>query len=183
MNDQPAQDYSQYPPQPPASVLPADQPQNAPESGSDSATPSEKLEDQNVFFMLGVTDGSNDQREEFLDELQQVIWEDFLEYDVKLLMTTEEYEELQRLLSEQAGQPLAQQETAVEYIEKLVPELENIMLEKALELKADLLRERITGMKEYFSGQQEAAEKISRAEELIVQERWYSAAALLNSIS
>ncbi len=143
---------------------------------------SEKLEDQNVFYLLGVTDGTDPQREEFLDELQQVIWEDFLEYDVKLLLTQDEYGEFQKLLDKQQGSSLEQQEELVVYLEKLIPELEEIMLEKALELKADLFRERIAGMKEFFSGKDEQLQKLQRAEELLMQERWHSSASLLNEI-
>ena len=135
-----------------------------------------------MSFMLGVKDGTNEQREEFLDELQQVIWQDFLDYDVKLLLTQEEYQEFENLLKKQAGASLEQQEELVVYLEKLIPELEEIMLEKALELKADLFRERITGMREYYANQADIMQKLQRAEELITQERWYSAAVLLNEI-
>lgn len=184
MNDQTAQ--PQVPIEPPAIANPgmsADPTPNSAPPSTNNADASESLADQNIFVLLGVNDGTTEQREEFLDELQQVIWEDFLEFDAKLLITKEEYQELQEILSQQESGSLEQQEAVVVYLEKLVPELEAIMMEKALELKADLVRERIAGMKEFYAGNAEGMQKLQRADELIMQERWRSCAELLNTIS
>lgn len=145
--------------------------------------PSESLEDQNIFFLLGVNDGSEEDKEKFLDELQQVIWEDFLEFDVKLLITNDEYTEFKKLLDEPSANDLEKQEKLVVYLEKLVPDLEEIMLEKALELKGDMFKERIAGMKEYHTANPDALSNIDRAEFMMAENKWRSAAELLNSIS
>lgn len=145
---------------------------------------SQSIEDQNIFHLLGVTDGTDEQREEFLDELQQVIWEDFLENDLQLLVTTDEYTELQPLLQKNQGGDVdfTQQEELVERLEKLIPDLEEIMLEKALELKADLVRERIAGLKEYFASDQQALNEVNRAERMIMEDKWFDAAEVLNKV-
>lgn len=144
---------------------------------------SESLEDQNIFFLLGVTDGSEEDKEKFLDELQQVIWEDFLEYDVKLLITNDEYTEFKKLLDEPSANDLEKQEKLVVYLEKLIPDLEEIMLEKALELKGDMFKERIAGMKEYHAANQDALDTINQAELMMAENKWRSAADVLNSIA
>lgn len=144
---------------------------------------SESIEDQNIFFMLGVTDGTQEQRDAFLDELQQVIWEDFLENDVKLLVTTEEMAEVQKMLDNRESRDLEKQEEIIVYLEKLIPDLEQIMLEKALELKVDMVRERVEGLRQFYSGQQEKLNRIDQADQLITENKWYSAAHLLNSLS
>lgn len=143
---------------------------------------SEELEDQNIFYMLGVMDGTPEQRESFLDELQQVIWEDFLEYDVKLLITKEEQAQLDGILSGAAANELEKQEKIVVFLEKLVPDLEEIMLEKALELKEEMIRERVKGMKEYYKDKSEVVGQINKAEELLNTGKWYSGATVLNGI-
>jgi hypothetical protein len=143
---------------------------------------SEELEDQNIFYMLGVLDGTPEQRESFLDELQQVIWEDFLEYDVKLLITKEEQGQLDTILSSNPGNELEKQEKIVVFLEKLIPDLEEIMLEKALELKEEMIRERVKGMKEYYKEKPESLAQITKAEEMMNVGKWYTAATLLNSI-
>lgn len=148
-----------------------------------SASQSEELEDQNIFTMLGVTDGTPEQREKFLDELQQVIWEDFLEYDVKLLTTKEEQLELQKMLAATDTSELEKQERIVVYLEKLIPDLEEIMLEKALELKEEMARERLKGMREFHANNQEALSQVQSAEDLMNEGKWQSAVTVLNSIS
>lgn len=147
-----------------------------------SEQPSEKLEEQNIFTMLGVSNGTEEQKEAFLDELQQVIWEDFLENDVELLISSADYAKMQQLLQEQHSSDLEQQEKVVVFLEKLIPDLEEIMLEKALALKGDMLRERIAGMKEFFAGRESELAKIAEAEALVQQNRWGSASALLNTL-
>lgn len=182
------------PPRPVAqpSTTPAPQPTMAPPIASatladDSLStapgnPGESLEDQNIFDLLGVTDGTDQEKERFLDELQQVIWEDFLENDVKLLLTTQELTELEALTKAEGGNDLEKQEKIVVYLEKLIPDLEEIMLEKALELKGDLVKERIAGMKEYFAQNQAALQTLTQAEEKINDSQWRTAAAMLNSL-
>ncbi len=147
-----------------------------------ASTTSETLEDQNIFYLLGVEDGTNEQKETFLDELQQVIWEDFLENDVQLLLTKEEHEQLQQMTNNDTKKPLMEQEAVVVFLEKLIPDLEEIMLEKALELKADLVKERIAGLKDLHSGKTDVLQKIQESESLVTQDRWLSAARLLNSL-
>ncbi|MCA9369987.1 MAG: hypothetical protein H6774_02540 [Pseudomonadales bacterium] len=143
---------------------------------------SEALEDQNIFHLLGVTDGSDEERESFLDELQQVIWDDFLDFDVKLLITSDEYEEFQTIRSGADATDLENQEKIVVFLEKLIPDLEDIMLEKALELKGDMVRERIAGMREYHSGNTQALAQIDQAEAQLRDDLWKSAADTLNAI-
>lgn len=145
---------------------------------------SQVLEDQNIFTLLGATDGTEQEREAFLDELQQVIWEDFLENDLQLLVTTDEYNTLQPLLSksENPENDLAKQEELVGKLENLIPDLEEIMLEKALELKADLLKERIVSMREFYAGNEAALRSISDAEASLQLGKWFDAAQILNQI-
>lgn len=113
-------------------IMETDTPPLVTSSGPDS---SESLEEQNIFELLGVADGSDEEKEEFLDELQQVIWEDFLENDVELLVTLEEKKQVDAILAKTDSNDLEKQEELVVYLEKLIPDLEEIMLEKALELK------------------------------------------------
>ncbi|NCN03952.1 MAG: hypothetical protein GW942_02665 [Candidatus Pacebacteria bacterium] len=140
----------------------------------------QSLETQNIFDLLGVSDGNDDEKEAFLDELQEVIWEDFIENDVELLLNEEQLKELREI--EEKGQTREVQEEMLVYLEELLPDLEDIMMDKALELKEDMVLERISGMKEFYSGNQNALDQITRAEELISENKWSDAGNLLNSI-
>lgn len=174
--------------QPPTAVAPTTEPApaaaEAPAEDQQSATTvSQALEDQNIFHLLGVTDGNEQERETFLDELQQVVWDDFLDNDVELLITEEELQDLRRILANKQVTQLEQQEQVIAFLEKLIPDLEEIMLEKALELKGDMVRERIAGMREYFAQKPEALAKIDQAAALIADNQWRAAAELLNAIA
>lgn len=138
------------------------------------------LELQNIFVLLGVTDSNQQEKEAFLDELQQVVWEDFLEHDLELLITEEEKAKVDELLAKSSDQ--AMQEELVVYLEKLIPDLEEIVYEKALELKADMVEERIAGMKDYYQDNAQAMSQIDQAEKLIEQNQWRTAAEVLNAI-
>ncbi len=140
----------------------------------------ESLEAQNIFVMLGVEEGSDEERESFLDELQSVIWEDFLEKDAELLITSEEKKGLDELKAKELSEE-EKQEEIVAYLEKLIPDLEEILLEKALELKEDLFRERLKDMKEHFQGKEDTLKEITGAEELLMQGKWKAATKRLNT--
>jgi len=159
---------------------------------------SESLEDQNIFLMLGANDGPDNLKENFLNELQQVIWDDFLENDVELLITSDEKKEFDVLMKKKqeveskttdavdnANKEASEeaQDNLIAYLETLIPDLEDLMLEKALDLKADLFSERIIGMRDYYSDSQDNLATIDKAEEMMREEKWHSAAKLLNGLA
>jgi hypothetical protein len=174
------------PPEPPTPMVTSEAIESQIENDASTSKPSsmpvsQTLEDQNIFTLLGV-DGSNEEKEAFLDELQQVIWEDFLDRDVELLITDEEMVGLKAILDKKELKVEDQQEEVLVYLDKLVPDLEAIMLEKALELKEDMVRERVAGMKEFYAGNQESLDKLNKAEAMMNDGQWKDAADLLNSI-
>lgn len=146
----------------------------------------EEIEAQNIFFMLDVEEGDEALKEKFLDQLQEVIWDDFLNNDVELLLTQDELVSFkvhkEKADSTQGDEQEKAKDEMVEYLEKLVPDLEDIMLEKALDLKADLFVERINGMKEYFAQKPDQLTKVAQAEQLMYEDKWKSSASVLNSI-
>lgn len=143
---------------------------------------SESLDDQNIFYMLDAEDGSEEQKNQFLDELQQIIWEDFLENDTKLLLTTDESTQLSQLVGNDFTKPLIEQDQAIDFLERLIPDLEDLMLEKALQLKGELFRERIASLKELYVDEPARLEIVERAELFTDQDKWFSAAKTLNEM-
>jgi len=143
---------------------------------------SEALADQNIFELLGVSDGTDEEKEAFLLELQRVLWDDFLQYDVQLLITKDEYAELQRQREAQSTAE-AKEEAVVAYLEKLIPDLEEIMLEKALELKGDMVRERINGLRELYAGEPAKIAELDRAATQVAESNWRAAATTLNALT
>ena len=167
----------------PESTTPSasDQPKPAQASSSNQPT-SQKLADQNIFFLLGVEDGTDEEKNKFLDELQQVVWEDFLENDMDKVVTGPEKEQVKAIIQDDSLSELDQQEKALSLLEKTLPNFEDLMIEKAMELKSDLFKERIAGMKEYYAQDQASLDKIAQAETQLQQENWRSAAEILNQL-
>jgi hypothetical protein len=174
---------------PPVAVAPSpsvpDSSSTPPASSSGSSSPSavsQSLEDQNIFFLLGLESASDSEKESFLDELQQIIWEDFLENDVELLVTEEEMVEFKKI-SDKPGQSEEEKQAGmIDFLEKLIPDLEKIMLEKALELKEEMFRERIKDMQESFADRADVQTAIKKANDLIASQQWRAAADELNVI-
>ncbi len=152
---------------------------NAPSTVTET---SEALADQNIFFLLGAERSSVQEQEEFLNELQATIWEDFVLNDMGLLLTTQEKEKADEISNNSALTELQKQEQLLDYLDGLIPDLETIMLEKALELKQDMVKERIVSLKEESLNDHQKQSKIQEVESLLSQGRWYSAGNLLNQI-
>jgi len=151
------------------------------------ATPQDDSEDQtleaqNIFHLLGVEDGNDDEKESFLDELQQVVWEDFVEKDVALLLTESEYVEFKKIIDQKIVSNEVMQEEALAFLEKLIPDLEEILLEKAMELKRDMVMERIMGMKEFYANNPDTLQVISQVERLFAEDTWKDGADMLNTL-
>lgn len=157
---------------------------------NDEKNDEESLENQNIFFMLGAEESTEKVKEDFLNELQEVVWEDFLQNDVSLLITSEESVKFNEIMEKKSQaqregkkEELEKiQDELVAYLESLIPDLEDIMLEKALDLKADLFSERIAGLREYFASNQESLNKLDEAEKMMFENKWKSAATLVNGI-
>ncbi len=134
---------------------------------------SQKLEDQSIFDLVGDTDGTAAEREEFLDDLQKVVWDDFLDNDVELLLTDEEMKPLEEIVGRPNVDIIQKQQEIVSYLESKIPDLEEIMLEKALKLKEDLLMERMLAMEQFFADDKVILEKIKEARRLAEEGKYY----------
>ncbi len=169
-----------------SSAQPKSNPADLDQTGVNSAkeqNSAQSLEEQNIFDLLGVDDGDEEEKEQFLDELQQVIWEDFLENDLDLLVTSEEKKDIDQILNNNDLDDFAKQDQVIEYLDGLIPDLEEIMLEKALELKEELVYERVEAMKDFYAEDEETQQKIEQAIKKFAQNQWASGAELLNQIS
>lgn len=148
----------------------------------------QSLEAQNIFEMLGADAGSDELKNSFLDELQETVWDDFIENDVELLLNEQQREKYKAL--DQAFKAAVEedakddaQDKVVEFLEESIENFEDVMLEKALDLKADLFVERILSMREENKDNQEMLNQLAEVEKLISKEHWLDATNLLNSLA
>lgn len=138
----------------------------------------EDLKSQNIFDMLGLTNISNEEKDGFLDELEEMIWSDFTTHDLQLILTAEEYTGAKAIL-DKSGDETQRKEDLIVYLDKLIPDLDEVLYEKALELKSEMVGERLKKLKSKGAN----LEEIKEAEDLISQNRWKSAVSLLNQLS
>jgi hypothetical protein len=171
------------PPRSMGSATPTSIPASMPTTNPSPTKASQTLEDQNIFHLLGVEDATEDEKEAFLDELQQVIWEDFLENDVDLLLTEEELAEFKKIADKPGLSEEDRQGEMVTFLEKLIPDLEKIMLEKALELKEEMMRERINQLLSQYKEMPEKVAQVHKALQFVDDQQWRSAAETLNAMS
>lgn len=143
---------------------------------------SQKLEDQSIFDLVGDNEGSLEEREAFLDDLQKVVWDDFLDNDVELLLTDEEMRPLEEIVSRPEVDAIKKQQEIVNYLESKVPDLEEIMLEKALKLKEDLLMERILATEQFFADKQDVLRRITDIRKMVDEGKFYDVIVALYEI-
>lgn len=143
---------------------------------------SEALIDQDVFVLLGVEDGADEQKQEFLDELVQVVWDDFVEEEAPELLKEADRHKLQELYTGSKTKELSNQGVTVDFLNARIPDLDRHIVALAAELKRSLMEERVAGMRELYKADPKALATIAQAETLIMQDKWRSAAMLLNGL-
>ncbi len=143
---------------------------------------SQSLQSQNVFDLLGVTSGTNEQKDNFLDEIQQAIWDDFVQYDLELLISKQDMVKANEIMK----QPIThdqKQIKLVEFLEKIIPDLEEILLRKALKTKRNLVIERVVSLQKLYASDKAAMDKLEEAKVCIEENRWTDCKNILNSLA
>jgi len=112
--------------------------------------------------------------------LEAMIWDDFVVHDLELLLTSEEYVGARKILDDKVQKEDEKKENLIIYLEKLVPDLDEVLYDKALELKSEMMGERLSKMKE--NADEATLSKIKEVENLISQNLWKSASTLLNQL-
>jgi len=140
----------------------------------------ESLAAQSIFEMLKIEDISAEEREQFLNELEDLIWQDFIESDLQLLLTREEYAKADAILKDAKSEDEKKEELLL-YIEKLHPDIEEIMYEKALNLKEEMFYERVRKLEE-SNPSGESLKLIQKAKEDAQSGLWRTAVDALNQL-
>ena len=143
----------------------------------------QNIESQNIFDLLGVRGMSKEEEESFLIRLNKAIWDDFLDNDVELLLTEEEVGRLIEIINRQDADEDQKQALMYDFLKSIIPDLDEILLEKASKLKEDLTLERIASLEELASGDEGKLGELRRVRDLIREGQWADAGDLLNSVS
>lgn len=142
--------------------------------GNEKARHSQLLLHQNIFDLLGIPQATDDEKTLFLDELQDVIWEDCVENDVGVLLTEDDFRQFQTISQDR--------EQMINFLEEKIVDFGKIMFAKALEFKQELTQERISEYLDFFNNQPDKLEQINNAQSLLRKHRWRDVWAVLNSL-
>ncbi len=143
---------------------------------------SQAIQNMSIFDMLGVQ-GTEEEKEAFLTQVQDVIWQDVVETDLAPLLSDAEIEAVEKMLNDEGKTDEEKRDYLFGLIIDKVPDAESVLLTRTMQLKSDLLSERLEGMKEYFQGKAEAQSKLAQAQTLIEQQKHEEAVAILNALS
>ena len=139
----------------------------------------QSLESQSVFEMLNIDDITAEEREEFLSELEDLIWDDFIKTDLPLMLTNDEYKGAEEILNSQKSED-QKKEAILIYVEKILPDIEELMYEKAIGLKEEMFMERVRKMEEAAVGDQDILNAIEQVKKLVQVGQWKTAVETLN---
>lgn len=146
------------------------------------STFSEAIQNMSIFDMLGV-EGTEEEKELFLTQIQDIIWQDVVETDLAPLLSDAELDEVEAFLSNDQKSDDEKRDHLFGLIIDKVPNAESVLLTRTMQLKSDLLMERLEGMKEYFKNDTAAQSKLAEAQKHIEMQQHGEAVALLNELS
>jgi hypothetical protein len=142
--------------------------------GNEKAQHSQLLLFQNIFDLLGIQQATDSEKTLFLDELQDVLWEDCVENDVEALLTEDDFRQFQTISQDR--------EQMVNFLEERIVDFGKIMFAKALEFKQELTQERISEYLDFYKDEPDKLEQINKAQSLLHEHRWRDVRAVLNSL-
>lgn len=142
----------------------------------------EDLESQNIFTMLNLDHLEQSEKEAFLNDLEKLIWDNFIEVELAQLLNPEEKAQAEQILADSTKGDDERKEALLIYLEKFIPNLEEIMYKKALLLKKEMFEERIRKSRQQASEDNNLSlmADLDQIQELIKADRYKTAIALLN---
>ena len=139
---------------------------------------SEALFDQDVLLLLSHETDYRD-KNEVLDELVRYIWLYFIEEVAPPLLNEEEKHKLQELSQDvETIPPLLNQRDVIAFLSDRIPQLDSRLVAATLYAKREVFKEKISDQRERYA--EIPPDIFSQVEELIKQEKWRSAAKLLD---
>jgi len=163
----------------PAITTPAPE---TPNLSPEEVVDAEDLESQNIFEMLNLDHLEQSEKEAFLDDLEKLIWDNFIEVELAQLLNPEEKAQAEQILADSTKGDDERKEALLIYLEKFIPNLEEIMYKKALLLKKEMFEERIRKSRQQASEDNNLSlmADLDQIQELIKADRYKTAIALLN---
>lgn len=151
-------------------------------TSNDEEVNQEDLESQNIFTMLGLENLEETEKEAFLADLEQLIWDNFIEVELPLLLNSEQKAQAEQILADNSKTEDERKEALLVYVEKFIPNLEEVMYKKALSLKKEMFEERLKKMRDQATEENNLSlmADLDQVRELVAADRYKTATELLN---
>lgn len=143
---------------------------------------SDQLQKMSIFEMLGA-EGTEEEKDQFLSQIQDVIWQDVVEKDLAPLLNDDEISQVEAKLSDDTLSNEDKRDYLFDLIMEKVPQAEQVLLDRTMQLKSDLLHERLHGMDHYFANDAAAQTKLQAAHGHLDAQEYDQCVALLNELS
>jgi hypothetical protein len=142
---------------------------------------SQQLWDQDIFFLIGIN-GTEEEKNNYKNKLDQVVWDDFLINDAPLLLTNSEMIVLQVIIEHEDDDQSAKKQKILDYLATVCPDVDQLLDEKSLSQKEDMLYVRISEMERRYQYAPQALERIKDAKVACAMNRFHDAIAILNEV-
>lgn len=139
----------------------------------------EELGTVKLFDLLGLT-GTAEEEEAMANQLTDGLWTEFTATDMMDDLSEETVDDLEDTLEDESLSEEKRSEKLAKLVEKDMPDIKKRFTHKVLELKADLVHERVMGLQSYFEKNDTALHEIDRVKELMKDGKWSDAVNLLN---
>lgn len=141
------------------------------------------LTELDVFTILGVS-GTDEEKTAFLQEMQEVIWDDVVSSELDDNLTDEEMERIDDIIADTATSMDDKHNKLYAFLTEKIPNLTEVLTTKVNQFKMDLLDDRIEGMTEFYQSQNnaDALGKLEQALGMRNEERYSEAVAVLNAM-
>jgi len=147
----------------------------------DNQIPFEQLD---IFTVLGVAQDDPD-REAFLQQMEEAIWEEIVENELADKLSDTELGQIESILDAKDVSQDGKRDQLFGMVVGRIPNFEKIVREYTMAAKRDLLSERLEGTKEFYTTTQPNADKLSqveRAGQLFEAGEFSACAQALNAI-
>ncbi|SRR5258708_2876402 len=122
----------------------------------------QSLRDIDLIMLLDFQ-GSEEEKQAFIQEMQNAVWQDIADTDLVGQLTDTEMEEIMKMLSDETVPAAAKQEMVTAQLMGKFPNIKEIVSHRALQFKADLFRERAEGIKMHYASNPENVQKVEQA--------------------
>jgi hypothetical protein len=140
-----------------------------------------ELESITLFDLIGIQ-GTAEEEKAMSLKLANGIWQDWITAEWENFPEAA-MEKLEEILNEDKKDDERFEKEVGALIEEHMPEAKEQLKKRTIELKAEMVLERISGLREFHKNAAENISTLNEAEELADKGEWEKAVALLNQLS